>query len=441
MPKTLKVFGIVLVLFFSSALFCLQLINIDNPPEYVRQDYYMTLSNNVGTIRVNCFDFPAAMFSAYFLHRIVESQGKILLKKDLLVCDFDYSHLNRTTAVANATIWFMNPDANDLTEKTLNLNSTGEQIVFPMAQSGNYMFDVWILRSIYEGWEENFFPNIKFYVYDSTVTYFAAQKTYRLALLTDGLSVFGIISGVFLAAMGDWRSSKKEKGLPKEVAMKSDPETEPGSMGLHTLGQLVKEANALSSIDLVYFVSLPVLLFSIQYIRSVEYPLDPIASTMLLLVFPGALVSLPFGVHASFSGSVAGRIRAWAIFTFLSGVGFGGAIVLYPMNALLPSFFPLVIGFPSPLSLWVTFALGFSLFGGMGLGCAWMRWIYQTFLRRLPSKTSEIEGALDYPFLKTLKLYIKGDRWATVMSLSLGVFFYFLFFILYWLESLKWPIP
>jgi hypothetical protein len=414
--------------------------NIDAPPEYTRQDYYMTLKNNVGTIKANCFDFPAVMFSAYFVHRIAESQGKILLKKDLFVCDFDYSLLNRTMAVENATIWFMNPDANDLTEKTLNLNSTGEQIVFPMVQSGNYMFDVWIVRSDHTGPEENPFLDTKFYVYDSTATYFAAWKTYRLAMLTNISSLIGIIAGLFLVLVDD-RHGQKQRRPPKEVP-KSDSEIEHAVSGSQALEQLVKETSALSSIDLVYFLLLPILLFSVQYVRSVEYHLDPIASAALLLVYPGALVSLPFGVHASFTGSVAGRIRTWAIFTFLSGYGFGGAIVLYPMNALLPSFFPLIIGFPTHVSLWIAFALALTMLGGIGLGCTGMRWIYRTFLRRLPSRTPEIEGALNYPFFKILKPCIRGDWRATAWSVALGLVFYLLFFILYWLgNSLKWPIP
>jgi hypothetical protein len=224
--KPLKVLGIFLVLVFISTLFSLQLINVDKPAEYTRQDYYMTLKNNVGTIKANCFDFPAVMFSAYFVHRIAESQGKILLKKDLFVCDFDYSLLNRTVAVENATIWFMNPDANDLAEKALNFNSAGEQIVFPMAQSGNYIFDVWILSSDHTGWEENFFPNTKFYVYDSTATHFAAWKTYRLTILTNISSLIGVVAGLFLVSVDDRHRDKEKR--PLEDVPKSDSEIEPG---------------------------------------------------------------------------------------------------------------------------------------------------------------------------------------------------------------------
>jgi hypothetical protein len=243
-------FGIIILLFSSVSLFALQLVNIQKPPEYVRQDHLMTLRSNVGTIKVNCFDFPGVFLSAYFVYRIAETQGRILLKKDLLVCDFDYSLLNRTTVVVNSTIWFMNPDASDLTEKELHLDQTGEQIGFPMVQPGNYMFDIWIVRSpCTVGWEENFFPDIKFYVYESPDAYFSAMNTYHFSLLTSGLSFFGTITGLMLAVVGEGPGSGKEQ-QPKEAKgaqTKVDENTETGSHELekwslspHTMKRMTK---------------------------------------------------------------------------------------------------------------------------------------------------------------------------------------------------------
>ena len=200
-----RIFAITLLLFFSfsASLFALQLTKIQKPPEYVRQDELLTLASDVGTIKVNCFDFPGVFLSAYFVHRLVQTHEKILLKRDLFVCDFDYSRLNRTTVVANSTIWFMNPDAGDLTEEIMHLNMTGEQIVFPMVQPGNYMFEIWILRSHSDlGWEENFFSDLKFYVYESPDAYFSAIQTYQFTLLTSLLSFLGTVTALVLAVVG-----------------------------------------------------------------------------------------------------------------------------------------------------------------------------------------------------------------------------------------------
>jgi len=205
----------------------------------------------------------------------------------------------------------------------------------------------------------------------------------------------------------------------------------------------MSEDSALRSFDLVYFLLVPTMFFAVQYLRQTQAPLGPVESTMLALIFPGALVSLPFGVHATISGSVGGRIRAWAILTFLSGFYFGQAIILYPVSFVLPQFFPLVIEFPTPIVLSLAFGLGGYLLGGVGIGSSWwMRWIYQTFLRRLPSKRSEIEVALDYRILRVfVRPYVDGDWKMTRFYLGLGLILYLVFFILYWLQSIGWNLP
>jgi hypothetical protein len=128
MPKLLRILIIsfpLLFLVFGASLTYLLVTNVEKPSEYVRRDYYLPLKSNVGTAKVNCFGFPAVMFSAYFLNRIAETGGRILLKKDLLVCDLDYSQLNSTVVrtVVNSTIWFQNPDAGDLTESITSQRS------------------------------------------------------------------------------------------------------------------------------------------------------------------------------------------------------------------------------------------------------------------------------------------------------------------------------
>lgn len=216
MPKLLRILVIsfpLLFLVFGASLAYLLVTNVEKPSEYVRRDYYVSLKSNVGTVKVNCFGFPAVMFSAYFLNRIAETGGRILLKKDLLVCDFDYSQLNSTVVrtVVNSTIWFQNPDAGDLTQRVLHLNQTREQILFPMTQAGDYNFDIWILFPS-TGWEENYFSNDPtFHVYQSTTAYSAAVRTYQVSILTALFSFLGIIEGVVLFIVESRYSGKKRE--------------------------------------------------------------------------------------------------------------------------------------------------------------------------------------------------------------------------------------
>ena len=219
MPKLLRMLVIIfplLFLVFGASLAYLLTTNVERPSEYVRRDYYLSLKNNLGTVKVNCFGFPAVMFSAYFVNRIAETGGKILLKKDLLVCDFDYSQLNVTVVrtVTNSTIWFQNPDAGDLTERVLHLNQTGEQIVFPMTQAGDYNFDIWISLPL-TGLEENYFPNgPTFHVYPSTSAYSTAVRNYQVSILTALFSLLGIVEGVILFIVASPYSGKEEKSPP-----------------------------------------------------------------------------------------------------------------------------------------------------------------------------------------------------------------------------------
>lgn len=211
-----KVFAILFVSISAGYLLSSLLVITQRPQEYTRQNYSLPLRNDAGTIKVDCFNFPGVLFSEYFVYRIAQTGDKVLLKKDLLVCNLDYSQLNRTADVVNATIWFFNSDLNDLTDRELHVGLTGEQIVFPMAESGNYYFYVWILRNS-TGWEDTFFPNPAFYVYDSPEAYFAVVRTYQISIITDVLSSLGIFSGVAL-----FISSSESRGVEKERADRVD---------------------------------------------------------------------------------------------------------------------------------------------------------------------------------------------------------------------------
>jgi len=205
------------------------------------------------------------------------------------------------------------------------------------------------------------------------------------------------------------------------------------------LADTISEEDALASFDLVYFLLVPVALFVMDYLFccAPRAP-GPIGSTLMAAFFPAALVSLPFGVHGALSGSVGSRIRAWAIFTLVSSLGFGNAIVLYSCALVLPSFFPLIID--RYLTWWISMA-GF-MFVGIGVASTWMGWVYRTFLRRLPSRVPQIDSALDVPVLRGLvKPYVRTRLRVAVSLLVIGLAFYLVFFVLYWLESLGWNIP
>jgi len=198
----------VLILVSSGVLSSLSFTSIEKPAEYVRQDHFLVLKDNLGVIKVNCFQAPAAP-SSYFIGRIMESQGKILLKKNLLVCDFDYSQLSSAVVrtVVNSTIWFQNPDAGDVAEKILHLNQTGEQIIFSMREAGDYTFDIWILLPSM-GLRENYFRVPNFHVYDSNAAYFAADRNFRVSVSAICLGLVSSISGVILSHVDNRQDSK-----------------------------------------------------------------------------------------------------------------------------------------------------------------------------------------------------------------------------------------
>jgi len=194
MAENLKYFGIVLIVVFGVQLFYFQYVNIERPKTYDRKDYYMSIGGN-RTIKMNCFDFPGVPFSTYFLYRLKESEGKILLQKDSLVCDFYYSNFKNNTP-EEVDVWLTNDVANYLEERKLNLNSGHEQIIFPLTASGNYGFELLKLENDATGWEELLFPNIKFYVYASVDSYSSDVKSYNSQIATSLSSFIGLILGV-----------------------------------------------------------------------------------------------------------------------------------------------------------------------------------------------------------------------------------------------------
>lgn len=406
----MKLLGVILILVFSSSLSYLQFISIEKPPEYERRDYFLALSNNVGILKVNCFAFPAFP-SAFFLNRIKETQGKILLKKDLLVCDFNYSQLNRTTAVTNASIWFVNENSNDLTERELHFNLTGEQLVFPMTQPGHYIFDIWILQSPYTGWEEHLFSNIRFYVYESTDAYLSAVKAYNVSLMTSVLSLFGIVAGLALFALGNLQNDEQREQHSRGTRTRMHQNTEADSK-VNTLEQLMKEQNALSSIDLVYFLLVPASLFVLNELPR-QNDMFPILISFLF--FPGGLLSLPFAIHAKMTDSIAGRVRAWAIYIYISSLTFGLFSLTYVKQEIFPS-----VGFWTISNL--VYFLGVSMFW-LGIARAWMKWVWGVFLARLPSKRREVNRARSLFLVKALLIKPAENFKLEIVSALIGLAF------------------
>jgi hypothetical protein len=89
-------------------------------------------------------------------------------------------------------------DSDYVAERLLHVNETGEQIIFQMPYSGWYSFEVWLLPTIYVGWEEIPFPKLNFYVYTSPQAYAQAQSAYNEAIA----SVLGSLVGSIIGALG-----------------------------------------------------------------------------------------------------------------------------------------------------------------------------------------------------------------------------------------------
>jgi hypothetical protein len=156
-----------------------------------------------------------------------------------------------------------------------------------------------------------------------------------------------------------------------------------------SLRSWLEEENALSSIDLVYFLLVPITLFVVTSLdKIVRYPEMGMFS---LLVFPGSLFSLPFGLHAKMTGSIGSRILAWAIYIVLSSIWFGAAVLANLMKWLFPAVLPSEVILNS-LPGWF-FILG-NFFFGMGIAAGWLRWVWRVFVARAPTRRPEMERAL-----------------------------------------------
>lgn len=104
---------------------------------------------------------------------------------------------------------------------------------------------------------------------------------------------------------------------------------------LDDLGKLkteIREQNALSSIDLVYFLLVPVTIFVLSQLPHAEIP-----ETLFLFFFPSGLISMPIGIYAKMVDSVTARIMAWSVYIRLSTVVYASIVSIQIILQLSPS--------------------------------------------------------------------------------------------------------
>jgi hypothetical protein len=197
----------------------------------------------------------------------------------------------------------------------------------------------------------------------------------------------------------------------------------------------LEEESALSSIDVVYFLLVPVTLFVVTSLDKImRYPEIGFFS---LLVFPGGLFSLPLGLHGKMTGSAGSRILAWAVYIGLSSLWFGAAVLAYLVKWLFPAVLPSKVILNSLPGMF--FILG-NFFFGMGIAAGWMRWIWRVFVARVPSKKTQMENALNaripiidvsIPLVSQLLPHImRGSLRSDIRLFILGVALYAVFILL-----------
>jgi len=207
---------------------------------------------------------------------------------------------------------------------------------------------------------------------------------------------------------------------------------------LQSLKEWIAEQNALSSIDTVYLLLVPITTFSLSQLLAVK---DLNVGTLLLLFFPGGLISLPFGLYGRMIDSVRSRIYAWSIYILISATIFGMALLSRLTMLMLPSIIDLP---PEPLSS--TFAnLGYFSFV-LGITAAWLKWIVHIFLIRVPSRKSEIKEALNnrffrIPVIRFLLPRMEMSYWDNVYLSIVGLALYIIFLSVSWLGIIGLPDP
>ncbi|MGA2626121.1 MAG: hypothetical protein ABSF63_03550 [Candidatus Bathyarchaeia archaeon] len=183
------------------------------------------------------------------------------------------------------------------------------------------------------------------------------------------------------------------------------------SRALHDIEELIREQNALSSIDLIYFLLFPITLFLFTQLSSSNATQPWFA--FIVNFFMAGLISLPIGIYAKMVDSITERIRAWAAY-FATAVG--NAMLWLGMRKDFPSLFPVPMRFSLTLVLDWVFSLGFFFFWSLICYVA-MSWVFSVFKRRLPSRRRELNRASSMFPMANVLVGPKGRRERVLVAL------------------------
>jgi len=160
------------------------------------------------------------------------------------------------------------------------------------------------------------------------------------------------------------------------------------------LKRMLIEHDVLSSLDALLLLLVPLALFCIgitSWLLSLGFPWHVLAlfSTATPIIF---LLPLGFLVQAKFTGSIVGRVRAWAtLFHFLAIIG---SLLLLLVSLRV------IVGETAILSLESIPLLAFGIVGlGHGLASHPVRSAETTLKNRIPWRTAEIEAAFRDTFV------------------------------------------
>jgi len=205
---------------------------------------------------------------------------------------------------------------------------------------------------------------------------------------------------------------------------------------LKGLQDWIEEQNALASIDFVYFLLVPLTTLVLSQLPQLKEP--DIVRVLSEIFIYSSVPSLLVGAYSKMIDSVTYRIRAWAIFILLFCWWCGGTMLVRLSLWLLPSLAPMVVSFLthgvlSPIGsfVYVPFVLSISTFG-LALASYPFRHIWRIFLRRAPSRKSEIERGLDILVLRQLKTGVERTWKEDLAILTIGLMFYAVFVLICW---------
>ena len=208
-----------------------------------------------------------------------------------------------------------------------------------------------------------------------------------------------------------------------------------------SLRSLVAEQNALASIDIVYFLTVPVTLYVMGRFAEVG---QEFGTTILsaFIGFPRTLISLPFGLYSKMVDSVTYRIVAWGILALMTSLGISLALLVLPVRLLV---FPalLIPLFPTSFLINLSFNLGIFTVA-MGIAGVFMRWVLKVFVTRAPSRKLEVNRglrAINKPVLRYVVVRMQMETESNILLMAVGLAIYAAFIVFNSLQGLGWYIP